>query len=124
MTGRLTHFEIYGDDPDSLGDFYRTVLGWSVERVPGVDYWRVLAGDQAGGIAYPPAYSRQGWMNFVQVGSVQDALDAAVAAGGTVVKPRSAVPKTAWHAVIADPVGSMFVVWEPDPLAMPMPMPD
>jgi predicted enzyme related to lactoylglutathione lyase len=124
MTGKLTHFEIYGDDPEALADFYRSVLGWSVERAPGVDYWRVQAGEQAGGLAYPPPFARTGWMNFVQVESVAAALDAAVAAGGTILKPRSAVPKTAWHAVVADPAGSAFVVWEPDPLAMPLPEPD
>jgi uncharacterized protein len=124
MTGKLTHFEIYGDDPEALAAFYRGVLGWTVERAPGVDYWRIQAGDQSGGIAYPPSFARRGWMNFVQVDSVEAALDAAVAAGGAVLKPRSAVPKTAWHAVVADPAGSAFVVWEPDPLAMPLPEPD
>jgi hypothetical protein len=124
MPGALTHFEIYGDNPEDLAQFYRNVLGWTVERAPGIDYWRVQTGSQAGGVAYPPAFAHRGWMNFVEVDSVEAALDAALAAGGAVLKQRSAVPKTAWHAVVADPAGNAFVVWEPDPLAMPLPEPD
>ncbi|MFO1067621.1 MAG: hypothetical protein U1E14_03770 [Geminicoccaceae bacterium] len=39
-------------------------------------------------------------------------------------KPRTPVPRTAWYAVIADPAGNAFAVWEPDPTAFPLPMPD
>ena len=41
MAGRLTNFEIYGDDPDALAEFYRSVFGWRVEKAAGVDYWRI-----------------------------------------------------------------------------------
>jgi hypothetical protein len=31
------------------------------------------------------------------------------------------VPKTAWYAVLADPAGHSFGVWQPDPTAMQLP---
>jgi len=34
------------------------------------------------------------------------------------------VPKTAWYAVVADPEGNIFAVWQPDPVAFPPPQPD
>lgn len=124
MAAELTNFEIYGDDPEALASFYQSVLGWSVERAHGVDYWRIDTGAQNGGIAYKPPFAQTGFMNFVRVDSLKAALDAVRQSGGTVVKDRTAVPRTAWHAVVADPAGNTFVVWEPDPKAMPMPEPD
>ena len=44
--------------------------------------------------------------------------------GGRVLKPRTAVPRAAWYAVLADPAGNAFAVWESDPTAFPPPMPD
>lgn len=41
MTNSITHFEIYGDQPEKLAQFYGSVFGWHIEQTPGVDYWRV-----------------------------------------------------------------------------------
>lgn len=129
MRGRPTNFEIYGDDPEGLAAFYRELLGWRIERADGVDYWRIAINAEAaplttGGIARRPALAHAGWMNFVQVDSLDATLDAARRLGGTILKDKTAVPRTAWHAVIADPAGNGFLVWQPDPLAFPPPEPD
>jgi predicted enzyme related to lactoylglutathione lyase len=129
LGGRLSNFEIYGDDPENLAEFYRELFGWRIERAEGVDYWRIAidagaAPLTAAGIARRPSFSQAGWMNFIEVDSLDATLDAAARLGGTVLKEKTAVPRTAWHAVIADPAGSAFVVWEADPLAMPLPEPD
>ena len=129
MAGRLTHFEIYGDEPETLAKFYRELLGWRVEQAEGVEYWRVAIDAEAsplvsGGVARTPGFSPRGWMNFVEVDSLDSTLSAAERLGGSVVKPKTAVPRTAWHAVIADPAGNAFLVWQPDPQAFPPPEPD
>lgn len=129
MAARLTNFEIYGDDPEALAAFYRELLGWRIERAEGVDYWRIATDAEAtalaaGGIARPPSFAQAGWMNFVEVDSLDAALEAAARLGGTVLKRKTAVPRTAWHAVIADPAGNAFLVWQADPLAFPPPEPD
>ena len=41
LTGPVTHFEIYGEQPAALAEFYRKLFGWRLERAPGVDYWRI-----------------------------------------------------------------------------------
>ncbi len=129
MAGRLSNFEIYGDDPEQLATFYRELFGWHIERAEGVDYWRIAidaeaAPLKAGGIARRPAFPHGGWMNFVEVESLDATLAAADRLGGSVLKPKTAVPRTAWHAVIADPAGNAFVIWQPDPTAFPPPVPD
>jgi hypothetical protein len=37
----MTHFEIFGEAPAKLAEFYREVLGWQIEKAAGVDYWRI-----------------------------------------------------------------------------------
>ena len=129
MPGRVTHFEIYGDAPEALAAFYREVLGWHIEKAEGVDYWRVHpeageGGNAGGGLAYRPPVPVSGWLQYVQVESLDAAVAKAERAGGRVLRERTAVPRTAWYAVIADPEGNAFAIWQPDPKAFPLPEPD
>ena len=41
MTGVVTHFEIYAEEPETLADFYRKLFGWRLERAPGTSLVRV-----------------------------------------------------------------------------------
>jgi predicted enzyme related to lactoylglutathione lyase len=129
VTSRLTNFEIYGEQPEALAAFYRDLFGWEIEKVDGIDYWRIAIGDAGapltgGGLTRPPDFGHQGWMPFVEVGSVDDALAIVGRHGGSILKERTAVPRTAWHAVIADPAGNRMLIWEADPTAFPLPEPD
>ena len=129
LAGRLSNFEIYGDDPEALATFYRELLGWRIERPEGIDYWRIAIEAEptplaAGGIARRPAFAHAGWMNFVQVDSLDATLEATVRLGGAILKAKTAVPRVAWHAVIADPAGNSCLVWQPDATAFPPPEPD
>jgi predicted enzyme related to lactoylglutathione lyase len=44
--------------------------------------------------------------------------------GGTIVRAKTAVPKTAWYAMVADSEGNVFSLWQPDPTAFPPYEPD
>jgi predicted enzyme related to lactoylglutathione lyase len=37
----VTHFEIYAENPENLVEFYGALLGWQMDKVKGVDYWRL-----------------------------------------------------------------------------------
>lgn len=129
MVSRPTHFEIYGNEPGKLAEFYGRLFGWSMERVEGLDYWRIRfqqddPGNVAGGITTRPRVDPRGWLQFVNVDSVDDAIATAEQAGATVIRPKTAIPRTAWVAVLADPAGNHFAIWQPDSLAFPMPEPD
>jgi predicted enzyme related to lactoylglutathione lyase len=129
MTSRVTHFEIYGDEPERLAAFYRELLGWRIERAEGVDYWRIHldpaeSNGAGGGVTYRPALASLGWMHYVSVESVDEALAAAERMGAKVLKDKTALPRTAWYAVLADPAGNAFAIWQPDATAFPPPVPD
>lgn len=129
MAGQITHFEIYGDNPGMLASFYRSLFGWQMEKLEGLNYWRIhLDRDDkdkvSGGLTYRPRDDPKGWLQFVNVESIDASIKLAEEMGARVVRPRTAVPRTAWVAVLADPAGNMFAIWQPDPLAFPEPEPD
>lgn len=123
LTSPVTHFEIYGEQPAALADFYRQLFGWRLERAPGVDYWRIETEASpgrgiAGGLTYRPIAGTRGWMHYVHVASLDDAVAAAERLGAAVLRPKTAVPKAAWYAVLADPEGNIFAIWQGDANAM------
>jgi uncharacterized protein len=129
MPGVLTHFEIYGEEPHRLAGFYQELFGWRIERAPGVDYWRIHLsssenGNASGGLTYRPMATSRGWMQYVSVESLDDSIAIAQRLGAKVLRSKTAVPKTAWYAVLADPEGNAFAIWQPDPTAFPLPEPE
>jgi len=44
--------------------------------------------------------------------------------GGQLLQPKTAVPRAAWYAFVADPAGNIFALWQPDETALPVPEPD
>jgi hypothetical protein len=42
MERSITHFEIYAEEPSQIPEFYGQIFRWRVERMPGVDYWRIF----------------------------------------------------------------------------------
>lgn len=129
MLSSVTHFEIYADDPGKLADFYRSVFGWQLEKAPGVDYWRIRTGSgdatgYNGGLTDRPLPRLHSWLNYVTVGSIDRTVAEVLRLGGEVLRRKTAVPRTGWTAILADPDGNTFAVWQSDPTAFPPPEPD
>ncbi len=129
MNGSLTHFEIYAKDPAPLAEFYRELFGWNIEKVAGVDYFRIQTGASdgrsiGGGLLSRPIEGPRSWVHYVSVDSIDQTIDKLQKMGGRVVREKTAVPKTAWCAVVEDPQGNIFAIYQTDPTAMPMPEPD
>jgi predicted enzyme related to lactoylglutathione lyase len=125
----VAHFEIYGDNPTKLGDFYKKVFGWNIEAVPGMEYWMIRTvntnekgaptepGGINGGLMKRPNPDARSWLNYVTVASLDAAVKQVQGAGGQVMRPKSAVPKMGWFAIVADPEMNVFGIWQDDPNA-------
>lgn len=92
-------------------------------------YWRVQTGatePQAlnGGLTYRAIPDLNGWMLFVNVTSLDETVARIQSLGGSIVRPKTAVPRTAWVTIAADPAKNIFGVWQADPSAFPTPEPD
>ena len=63
-------------------------------------------------------------MLYVNVASLDETVARVQSLGGSIVRPKTAVPRTAWVTIVADPAKNIFGVWQADPTAFPMPEPD
>jgi predicted enzyme related to lactoylglutathione lyase len=129
MSASVTHFEIYAEDLSAQAQFYRDLFDWKIEKAPGVDYFRIQtgpAGSQTigGGMLYRPIQGPRSWVHYVHVDSIDQTIGRVESLGGKVLLEKTAVPKTAWYAVVEDPEGNIFAVYQHDTLAMPMPVPE
>ena len=74
---RITHFEIYTDDPKAVQPFYQDVFGWKFQKFEGgpIEYWLVTTGDDKepginGGITRPREGQSSGTLNTIAVASL------------------------------------------------------
>lgn len=101
------------------------MFGWQIAKADGVDYYMVDPGANGGalrgGLSHRPIEGPQSWVHYVSVESLDAAVELVERLGGRVVRARTAVPKVEWYAVVADPEGNIFALWQPDPNAFPPP---
>jgi predicted enzyme related to lactoylglutathione lyase len=125
----VSHFEIYADDPGKLQTFYSSLFDWTFEAVPGMDYTfvkTVETGDrgptQPGGInggmiKRPDGFDVHAPVNYVNVESLDASVTKAQQLGARVTKPKAPVPGMGWFAMLTDPQGNHFAMWQMDKAA-------
>lgn len=117
-SGSFCWSELLTPDPYRAGEFYRRVCGWTMERGrPGAydAYWLFRAGGRAvagmvqrpTGADYPPQ-----WLHYVRVPRTEDASARAADLGGSVLLPATEIPGTGRFAILDDPAGGIFAVFE------------
>jgi predicted enzyme related to lactoylglutathione lyase len=106
-------------DPEASLAFYRGLFGWELENVlpEGSDdkYFigRIRGGDVAAvGTVPEGGPSMAAWNTYIWVDSADDAASKAREAGGEVVADPFDVMDAGRMAVLADPEGAVFSVWQ------------
>jgi predicted enzyme related to lactoylglutathione lyase len=74
---------------------------------------------QAGGInggmmKRPAGYEARAWINYVNVESLDASVDRAQKLGAKIMKGKSPVPGMGWFAMLIDPQGNPFAMWQSD----------
>jgi predicted enzyme related to lactoylglutathione lyase len=115
-TSSIVWFEIPADDPERAKKFYGSLFGWKIEKFPGVsDYWHVDTGSgdrtRDGGLMLRK-HPDQPITNYVAVSSVDESAAKVKKLGGTICKPKTAVPETGYFAICRDTEGNEFALWE------------
>lgn len=113
--GRIAWLNLTVENAQTARDFYREVVGWSVQNVDMKDGdekyadYRMLGGDGAG--AAGVSHARGGslglppvWLIYLPVGDLAESLQLVREGGGTVVKQTTSDSHYA-YAVIQDPLG-------------------
>lgn len=121
MPGKLVHFDIPANDLEKMAGFYRTVLGWKIERYGGEefgDYHMIdpTPGDDAevkGGMGSKGSPD-QVPMNYYETDDLEAVNRRVQDNGGQVVMEKMPVPKMGYFSVCLDPEGNVFGNWITD----------
>ncbi len=122
-------YELTTTDQKAAEAFYRDVMGWDMADagMPGFAYTILSAnGARVGGLMGIPSETterRAGWIGHIGVADV-DAMAARVTeAGGAIHRPPTDIPGIGRFAVVADPHGAVFILFQPNPGHTPQPVP-
>jgi len=119
--GSFCWIEVGTTDQTAAKKFYSTLFGWTPNDMPmgpGEVYtiFRLDGRDAAAGYTLRPDQKAQGvpphWMPYVAVESADQAADTAKQLGGSVLAPAFDVMEAGRMAVLQDPTGATFCVWQ------------
>lgn len=119
MPGTWCWNELGTRDPDAAEDFYSQLLGWRFERIPGIPIpiWTIKNGDHPIGNmrlmgeempADVPAY----WLVYFGTEAIDPVALNASGIGGRLVVPKTRAGGNNSFAVLADPAGAVFGLFE------------
>jgi predicted enzyme related to lactoylglutathione lyase len=116
---RVVHFEIDAKKPDRAIKFYEKVFSWKVKKWEGpVEYYLITTGKESepgidGGLSRRTE-SEPSTVNTIDVPSVDEFIKKVEASGGTIIRPKMAVPGVGYMAYFKDPEGNIFGMMEND----------
>ncbi|HLY48219.1 MAG TPA: VOC family protein [Solirubrobacteraceae bacterium] len=106
-------------DPEAAVAFYSGLFGWKFENVmpagsEGAYFIARIRGGDVAAVTAPPQESPHAamWNTYISVARADDAAARALEAGGEVLVPPFDVMEAGRTAVLADPEGAIFCVWE------------
>ncbi|MFJ5699528.1 VOC family protein [Arthrobacter sp. NPDC093139] len=120
----IVHFEIPADDQGRATDFYREAFQWTINAMPEMDYNVVITtpSDEQTGMPKSPGaingglFAREGELKTpiitVDVESIDETLAQVEKLGGSVVKPKDAIPGMGFYAYFKDTEGNVLGLWE------------
>ena len=114
-------YELHTPDAAKAGDFYSRVLGWGLNDagMPDRSYTLLTVKDiPIGGILQKPAVSfangaKPSWVGYIGVGDVDAYVERLQQGGGFVHRAVEDIPNVGRFAVVADPQGAIFVLFQP-----------
>lgn len=112
--GDITHTEIPVTDFARATAFYSELFGWKIADIPGFEEYPMWEGPGGfgGGALTPRTEGFTQPRSIVEVDSIEETVEKAVASGGSVKLPRSAITDTSWWAIIVDPDGNELGLFE------------
>ena len=117
QAGEAVWVELCSSDPERAEAFYTALLGWSVrhERLGSTTY-RMCSreGRDVAGISDGSLHGGRprGWLTYFAVDDIEQAAQQAVAHGGDLVAPPRHLPAAGSGAVVIDPFGAAFGLYE------------
>jgi predicted enzyme related to lactoylglutathione lyase len=119
MGNPFVHIELQTPDLARARDFYARLFDWTLEDIPApggdMPYTMINVGEGTGGGMFanrdpgvPPH-----WLAYVGVDDIAASTRRARDLGGTVLQDAMEIAGYGWLAVIRDPTGAVFAMWQP-----------
>jgi predicted enzyme related to lactoylglutathione lyase len=119
-TGRFVWFEYSSKDAAKAQAFFGELFGWKTKQIVAeqAPYTMIeIGGTTIGGYWPPPpegASQQAQWISHLQVHSADDSARKVESLGGKVHMPPMKVGDFGTFAVVADPTGAVFSLWQPE----------
>jgi predicted enzyme related to lactoylglutathione lyase len=122
VPGTFCWADLTTPDQDAAKTFYGSLLGWDAEDIPvgGGAIYSLMhhAGKQVAAISPQPPQQRDAgappmWNSYVSVSDADAAVERAKELGGSAHAPAFDVMDAGRMAVLQDPQGTYFMVWQP-----------
>lgn len=120
---KVVHFEIPVDDLERAQEFYKSVFGWKMDRLPGMEY--IMIGTTLVDESYIPKEAgaingammkRQDPINFpvitINVPDINEAMKNVKKMGGEIVRGKTQVWTVGYAAYFKDPEGNIIGLWQ------------
>jgi predicted enzyme related to lactoylglutathione lyase len=113
--GNFCWAELHTRDSDGAKAFYTGLFGWTFndhDMGPDGVYTMFFKGEGTVGAGYVDTQAPPHWGVYINVANVDETAEKARAAGGTVIAPPFDVMDVGRMAVLQDPTGAFFSIWQ------------
>ncbi len=109
----IVHVEFSSRDFDESCNFYEQLFGWTMQRVPEMNYVLWRAGDDSGGGFNPlGGHTKAGdVLVYVDSDDIDDDLTKAKLLGATIIEQKQEIPGQGWFGIFKDPTGNMVALY-------------
>jgi predicted enzyme related to lactoylglutathione lyase len=109
--------ELHTHEPSAARDFYRRLFGWKMDDtdVPGSGTYTSIhpgTGPEGGLMKAQNPDQPPAWMVYVNVDDLTSSSKKVRELGGKILNERIEVPGHGTFAVVADPTGAVFNLWQ------------
>jgi predicted enzyme related to lactoylglutathione lyase len=115
MPNPFAYCELHTPDTAAAKSFYGRLFDWKLKDspTPKGTYTEIEIGEGfPGGLTGQSGAASQ-WLTYVRVADVDASMSRAQSLGGKVLAPKTEVPDAGWFAVLSDPTGVAFGLWQP-----------
>jgi predicted enzyme related to lactoylglutathione lyase len=118
LPGTFSWVDLATTDADGAKAFYGNLLGWTFEDMPVPDappYSMATIGGRTVAALYPKQDDAQptAWLSYVTVDSADATAARATELGATAISAPFDVLEAGRMAVLQDPTGAVFAIWQP-----------
>ena len=107
MGNPIVHWELMVSDMQKAKAFYGAIFDWTIDETSMPGYGMINTGSEPPGgmMATPPTAPVSSLNTYFGVDDVEATLTKALAAGATLIAPKTPIPGVGYWAMFADPDG-------------------